>query len=326
MEYLTDLAIIGYGYMGRIYKKACLELSCQKRVETYYKHDFPGLIKGFSLKAIVDTKFTESSYDDEEDIWYFNSIKSMFACKETTVNAVVLSTPIGSHFALARTLVSHDISVLIEKPVCETAAEVKELMTLAEQKGVRILPGHVERYNPVTLDAVEAVTYRMYGDVTSYRFSRCSTKPERVKAGLITDKLIHDLDLVGCIFGSFKIRDISLKKMNGEIMECRVKTGHEAFEGEIISSWMHDKKERLLDIYFERASFCGDLIEKKIDIDRYHELSKQISGYQNNQIRDELVDFIAGKHKLIKTLVNMQDALNSAYLIDEIYRRIPREI
>lgn len=62
----------------------------------------------------------------------------------------------------------------------------------------------------------------------------------------------------------------------------------------------------------------GNLIEKKIDVDRYMELSKQISGYKNNQIKDQLVDFIAYKHKLIKTLVNMQDALKSAYLIDEI--------
>ncbi len=66
----------------------------------------------------------------------------------------------------------------------------------------------------------------------------------------------------------------------------------------------------------------GNLIEKKIDVDRYMELSKQISGYKNNQIKDQLVDFIAYKHKLIKTLVNMQDALESAYLIDEIIRRV----
>ncbi len=66
----------------------------------------------------------------------------------------------------------------------------------------------------------------------------------------------------------------------------------------------------------------GNLIEKKIDVDRYMELSKQISGYKNNQIKDQLVDFIAYKYKLIKTLVNMQDALESAYLIDEIIRRV----
>ncbi len=323
----TQLAIIGYGYMGEIYKKACQELYNQGKIETYYKYDLPRMLKGFRLRAIVDTRFDDSHYNRDEEIWYFNSIDVMLKQDNLNINAVVISTPINTHFEIAERLIKNKLSLLIEKPVCETAKEVKELMALSKKYKVRIMPGHVERYNPVTLDTGEAVKYRMYGKVISYSFLRTSPKPERVKDNLIIDKLIHDLDLVQCIFGKFRISDIKVKKIDNEVMECTVSTTHRhKFTGEIISSWLSENKKRNVTIRFERGLLKGDLIKKKIEIDRYMELSKQISGYNNNQIKDQLVDFIAYKHKFIKTLVTMKDALKSAYLIDEISRRVEHEI
>lgn len=309
--------------MGEIYKKACIELYNQEKIETYYKYDLPGILKGFRLKAIVDTKFTEFHSMPENGIWYFNSIDAMLEQNDLKLSAAVISTPIKTHFEIAKKLILNNMSLLIEKPVCETAKEVKELIAISKKYQVRIMPGHVERYNPVTLDAAEAVKYRMYGKVVSYRFLRTSSKPKRVKDSLIIDKLVHDLDLVQCIFGKYKISDINVKKVQNEIMECTICTTHnKGYQGEIVSSWLSEEKKRDITIKFERGILKGNLIEKKIDVDRYMELSKQISGYKNNQIKDQLVDFIAYKYKLIKTLVNMQDALESAYLIDEIIRRV----
>jgi len=283
----------------------------------------PGILKGFRLKAIVDTKFRASYYKQEYGIWYFNSIDAMLEQNDLKISTAVISTPIKTHFEIAKKLILNNISLLIEKPVCETAKEVKELIAISKKYQVRIMPGHVERYNPVTLDAAEAVKYRMYGKVVSYSFLRTSSKPKRVKDSLIIDKLVHDLDLVQCIFSKYKISDINVKKVQNEIMECTIYTTHnKGYQGEIISSWLSEEKKRDITIKFERGTLKGNLIEKKINIDRYMELSKQISGYANNQIKDQLVDFIAYKHKLIKTLVNMQDALKSAYLIDEIIRRV----
>ena len=42
--------------------------------------------------------------------------------------------------------------VLVEKPMTNTVAEGNKLLLLAEKKGLRIMPGHIERFNP-------AVTY-----------------------------------------------------------------------------------------------------------------------------------------------------------------------
>jgi len=326
MDNRTNLVIIGYGYMGKIYKKACLELYSQKNIETYYKYDLPGMLEVFTLKAVVDTGFLESYYDSDEGIWYFNSLQDLLLKKELGINTAVVSTPIKTHFEISKKLINNSLSLLIEKPVCETAKEVKELITISKKHHVRIMPGHVERYNPVTLDAAEAVKYKVYGRVKKYRFLRQSSKPERVIDNLIIDKLIHDLDLVERIFGAYRIKDVQTKKINGEIMECVIYTAHrKGYHGEIMSSWLADKKVRHLLVFFERGMLTGDLIEKRIEVKRYGEFSKQISGYRNNQIKDQLVDFIAYKNRFIKPLVTMKDALRAAYLIDEINRKVKNE-
>jgi UDP-N-acetylglucosamine 3-dehydrogenase len=327
MNIKTNLAIIGYGFMGHIYKKACLELYEQKNIETYYKYNLPVMLKEFTLKAIVDTGFENSCFNEEEGIWYFSSIDIMLQHNELEIDTAVIATPIKTHLTLADKLIRSKLSLLIEKPVCETAKDVKKLIQLSKKNRVKIMPGHIERYNPVTLDASEAVKYKIYGKIEKYCLLRESPKPERVQDNLITDKLIHDLDLVHCILGKFKIEDIQIKRIDGIIMECILSTIHKrGVKGTIISSWLSVEKNRTITIDFERGSLAGDLINKKTDIDRYMELSKQISAYKNNQIKDQLVDFIAYTKKIGKTLVTIDDALNSAFLIDEINRKVKDEI
>ena len=326
MKTETNLAIIGYGYMGNIYKKACFELYDRKNVELYYKYDLPGMLEDFCLKAIVDTAFNESVYNPEEDIWYYHSIEELLNSRDLAIDAAIVSTPIKTHFNIASKLIKHRISLLIEKPVCETAKEVRELIRLARKNKVRLMPGHVERYNPVTIDATEAVKFKVYGKVKEYTFTRESAKPQRVKDNIIIDKLIHDLDLAECIFGKYRITDVQARKNNGEIMECIITTRHrEGYRGRIVSSWLVKNKKRELIINFERGILECDLIEKRINVMRLNEFSKKISGYKNNQIKDQLVDFIAYKNKYIKTLVTMKNALNAAFTIDKIIRRVDNE-
>ncbi|MGL1893860.1 MAG: Gfo/Idh/MocA family oxidoreductase [Spirochaetaceae bacterium] len=327
MKKITSFAIIGYGYMGHIYKKACIELYDRKNIENYYKYNLPEMLKDFKLKAIVDTIFTESTYNEEEGIWYFPSVDEMLNRPELEINSAVISTPIKTHFGIAKLLILSKISLLIEKPVCETAKEVKEINNFAKKNKIRIMPGHIERYNPVTLEALETVKFPAYGKPLKYKFSRTSLKPERVKEGILIDKLVHDLDLVHCIFGKYKIEDIKVKRSDNEIMECTVYTRHsKGLRGEIVSSWLIEEKKREIEIDFEYGRFNGDLVNKKIDINRFMELSKHIIAYNNNQIKDQLVDFIAYSQNKSKTLVNMDDAVKAALLIDEVIKRTNSEI
>lgn len=319
-ETLTRLALIGCGYMGGIYRRAYEEIRTGRHAEDYYKGDLPRWLRGLRLVAVVDPVPDRRGGDAPG----FASVDDLLA-SGIGVDCAILATPIPTHYPLARQFIERGIHLLIEKPVSETAAEVRSLVRLAARRGVRIMPGHIERYNPVTLDVRETVRYRMYGKLRSYSFLRTGIKPGRVRSDLVLDKLIHDIDLVHGTVGPFRVDRVSVRRRGGQIVECTLHTRHRSgVKGRIFSSWIVAAKRRQVEFEFERATLSGDLIEKTLRIRRHREMPKEITGYRNNQIRDQLADFIYflySRNERIKPLVAMSDALASAKILDEIRAR-----
>lgn len=314
------LAIIGYGYMGHIYRKAFRELKDERQGENYYKIDLDELISGVELVAVVDPAINEEDHIElqRSGIQIFKETGDLFA-SGLEIDAAVVASPISTHFDLARGCLERGLSLLIEKPVCPTKSQIAQLARMARVRRLVVFPAHVERYNPVCLDAREYVKYKIMGKVRTYSLRRCSTKPERVHESLVIDKLIHDVDLVHSIFGPFRVKAVEAKRQGNEIMQIEVTTSHfKGYSGSIFSSWLVKEKERSIQVDFERGRLHGDLLEKKLKVFRQREFSKEITGYGNNQIKDQLLDFLACLHHPTHPLVNIKDALIAAQVIDRV--------
>jgi predicted dehydrogenase len=314
------MAIIGYGYMGHIYRKAFRELKDGRQGESYYKVDLNELISGVELIAVVDpsTSAEDRMELQQSGIAIFTDIDGLFS-SGLEIDAAVIASPIATHFGIARSCLEKGQSLLIEKPVCPTKSQIVQLARLARSRRLVVFPAHVERYNPVCLDAREYVKYRIMGKVRTYSLRRCSAKPERVRESLIIDKLIHDIDLVHSIFGPFKVRAVEAKRQGNEIMQIELSTSHfRGYTGSILSSWLVEEKERSIQIDFERGRLHGDLLQKKLKVFRQREFSKEITGYGNNQIKDQLLDFLACLHHPTRPLVTIRDALVAAQVIDRV--------
>jgi predicted dehydrogenase len=82
--------------------------------------------------------------------------------------------------------------LLVEKPITDRSTEAGELVQLANNKGLVLQVGHVERFNPV-LSALEA-------RLTHPRFieaHRLSPYPNRsTDIGVVLDLMIHDLEII----------------------------------------------------------------------------------------------------------------------------------
>ncbi len=108
------------------------------------------------------------------------------------VDCVSLAVPSPLHFALAHDLVSHDVDVLVEKPLTTTVAEGRALVAAAERRGRILQVGHLERFNP----AIRALA----GVITRPRFIECDRLAPFVERGtdvdVILDLMIHDLDVI----------------------------------------------------------------------------------------------------------------------------------
>ncbi|MFH2116264.1 MAG: Gfo/Idh/MocA family oxidoreductase, partial [Spirochaetota bacterium] len=286
------LAIIGYGYMGHIYRKAFRELKDERQGENYYKINLEELISGVDLVAVVDPSINKEDHTELQGsgINIFKEIGALFT-SGIEIDAVVIASPISTHFDIARICLEQGLSLLIEKPVCPTKVQIAQLARMARTRRLVVFPAHVERYNPVCLDAREYVKYKIMGKVRSYSLRRCSAKPERVRESLVIDKLIHDIDLVHSIFGPFKIKTVMAIRQGNEIMQIEVTTSHfKGYSGSIFSSWLVEEKERSIQVDFERGRLHGDLLKKKLKVFRSQEFSKEITGYGNNQVKDQLLD------------------------------------
>src|SRR5947209_17594284 len=58
------------------------------------------------------------------------------------VDAVVIATPVRTHYQLAKRALSHGKHVLVEKPLTADIAEAEELVEFAERQHLVVMVGH----------------------------------------------------------------------------------------------------------------------------------------------------------------------------------------
>ena len=109
-----------------------------------------------------------------------------------SVDAATIATPTSSHFEIAKALLERGKHVLVEKPFTETPGQARELCDLAQQRGLVLQVGHIERFNPV-MSALES-------RLNAPRFieaTRLSPYPGRsLDVGVVLDVMIHDLEII----------------------------------------------------------------------------------------------------------------------------------
>ncbi len=119
------------------------------------------------------------------------------------VDAVSVCTPTAKHSEVASEAIDAGVSVLVEKPFTGDSEKAKELCQRAEDRGVTLASGFVERFNPVVTAARESVKNNRFGDVISMASRRVSSFPSRIRdVGVISDLAIHDIDVMRHITNS----------------------------------------------------------------------------------------------------------------------------
>jgi len=110
------------------------------------------------------------------------------------VDAVSIAVPTEYHYEIARRCIESGVSVLVEKPFVSEVEKGEELIELAEQYGVQIQVGHIERFNPA-VEALSDIVPQL--DMTAVDASRLGPDPGReIKDTVVSDLMIHDIDIV----------------------------------------------------------------------------------------------------------------------------------
>jgi len=125
-----------------------------------------------------------------------------FVIASAEVDAVVIATPVQSHFHLARAALRAGKHVLCEKPLALGSAESRILCDLAQKHHRVLMVGHVFLYNPGTLHLKDAIRSGELGRIYYMDAVRTNLGPVRNDVGVIYDLASHDISIFNFLLGS----------------------------------------------------------------------------------------------------------------------------
>ncbi|MFA6092427.1 MAG: Gfo/Idh/MocA family oxidoreductase [Elusimicrobiota bacterium] len=114
------------------------------------------------------------------------------------IDAAVIAVPTTKHHEVSMAAIEKGIHCLIEKPLATSIDQAKELVSAAEKNKVVLQVGHVERFNPAVLKAIEYIRQPRY--ITVERLGPYDPRVSDV--GVVLDLMIHDLDILLTLVGS----------------------------------------------------------------------------------------------------------------------------
>jgi len=112
------------------------------------------------------------------------------------IDAVAISTPVSSHFALAMDALRAGKHVLVEKPLTTTSAEAETLIAEAERRSLTLMVDHTFVYTGAVRKIKEIIESGRLGDVYYYDSMRVNLGLFQHDVDVIWDLAVHDLAIM----------------------------------------------------------------------------------------------------------------------------------
>src|SRR5690606_23460636 len=115
------------------------------------------------------------------------------------IDAVVIATPVSTHFNLAHKALSEGKHVLIEKPMTSSVEEAEILINLAEQKGVLLMVDHTFLYTGAVQKMRQVVDSQELGRIKYLDSTRINLGLFQSDINVLWDLAPHDLSILSYI-------------------------------------------------------------------------------------------------------------------------------
>jgi len=184
------IGIIGLGYWGPnlvrnfiAQKNVEKVIACDQRVE---RLDF---IKTKSPSVLVTESFQDLLKSD--------------------IDAVVIATPVDSHYVLSKQALEAGKHIWVEKPFTSTAQQGEDLLELAEKKNLKIFIDHTFIYTGAVRKMKEIVTKGELGKILHFDSVRINLGLFQKDINVIWDLAPHDLSIMNYVLSHLKPTAVS---------------------------------------------------------------------------------------------------------------------
>jgi predicted dehydrogenase len=188
---------------------------------------------------------------------------------EEQLDAVAIAVPTRRHLEVALACIEHGVPVLVEKPLATDMDECLRLREAAEVKGVALMVGHVERFNPAVQELKRRLDAGELGRIYQLHARRTGPFYERERdVGVVHDLATHDIDVLRYVLGC-EVERVQAETRSGlrtpyeDVLVGLLGFEHGAI-GVLEVNWLTPVKVRELAVLGERGMFVVDYLTQEL--------------------------------------------------------------
>jgi predicted dehydrogenase len=255
-------------------------------------------------------------------------------------DGVIVAAPTAQHRAIGEQCMARRKHVMMEKPLADGIENGAALVELADREGVKLMVGHVERYNPAITSLLEILRNRDEEIISidtrrlaPFDGSRC------LDVDVLYDLLIHDIDLALEIASSDIVRVSATGRpvFSGEtdVAHARIDFSN----GACAVFWVgkcSPRKVRAVTVTTRSCYLCADTLENTLTVHTAEELpalehgvcfmgavrSEEVPIPKDEPLSVELEDFFAAIREDRMPLVDGKRALAGMKALDLVARSV----
>jgi predicted dehydrogenase len=175
---MIRVGICGFGYWGpNLYRNFALH-------------------RGFDVTAIADMNKTRQAHAQSlnSNLRVYDDAIEMIDSGD--VDAVIIATPVATHYRIAAHALRKGKHVLVEKPLCERVTEAEELVELAARGNLSLLVDHVYLFHEAVRMLKDFMTSGKLGQVSYFDSLRVNLGLFQPDVNVLWDLAPHDFSIM----------------------------------------------------------------------------------------------------------------------------------
>jgi scyllo-inositol 2-dehydrogenase (NADP+) len=201
------VGLVGYGLSGATFHAPLLSV-----------------LEQFQIAKVVSSN-KEKVQQDLRDVGIVSSLEEVL--EDAAIDLVVITTPSGLHYEMAKQSLMAGKHVILEKPMVVETREAEELIKIAREKKLLLSVYHNRRWDNDYLTVKKLVNDGMLGEINTYQVHYDRFRPvvrdrwrekQGPGSGMLYDLGSHLIDQALHLFGwpQFVMADVFAQRENGE--------------------------------------------------------------------------------------------------------------
>lgn len=299
----TNVGVIGVGSMGHNHVRIYSELENANLVA------ISDMVRGTLDK--VSKEFNTVGYVDYDNILQIDDIEAVNICVPTVF-----------HHDVVMRAIEAGKNVLVEKPIASKLNEAEEMITAADDAGVILATGHVERFNPAVRVAKRLLDDNVIGEVVTANSKRLGPYPPRIRdVGVAIDLAIHDIDIFNYLFES-KANTV-FANMSSKLKNCEFEDHAEImtkYDNGILSiletNWLTPYKKRQLNITGVDGIISVDYGKQTVTLYKENNQVENVKVENKEPLKEELRSFVNSVQNKTEPEVSGKDGYEALRIVD----------